>query len=38
MSEEARSYSMPLIGDKAPEFTALTTQGTVNFPEDFKGK
>ena len=24
--------------DKAPEFTALTTKGTVNFPEDYKGK
>ena len=38
MNEEANSYRLPLIGDKAPEFTALTTQGTVNFPEDFKGK
>ncbi len=38
MNEETTSYSMPLIGDKAPAFTALTTQGTVNFPEDFKGK
>ena len=38
MNEETNCYSMPLIGDKAPAFTALTTQGTVNFPEDFKGK
>lgn len=29
---------LPLIGDKAPAFTALTTNGTVNFPEDYKGK
>lgn len=29
---------LPLIGDKAPEFTALTTNGRVNFPEDYKGK
>ncbi|MBQ2747650.1 MAG: peroxiredoxin [Firmicutes bacterium] len=29
---------LPLIGDKAPEFTALTTKGTVNFPEDYAGK
>lgn len=29
---------MPLIGDKAPEFKAVTTQGEVNFPADFKGK
>ena len=26
MNEEANSYRLPLIGDKAPEFTALTTQ------------
>jgi peroxiredoxin (alkyl hydroperoxide reductase subunit C) len=30
--------SMPRIGDKAPEFTAVTTQGTINFPTDYKGK
>ena len=29
---------MPLIGDDAPSFTAVTTQGTINFPEDYKGK
>lgn len=29
---------LPLIGDKAPSFTALTTNGTVNFPEDYAGK
>ena len=29
---------LPLIGDRAPEFKALTTKGTVNFPEDYKGK
>lgn len=28
----------PLIGDKAPAFRAITTQGEVNFPEDYKGK
>lgn len=35
---ENQSYSMPRIGDMAPEFTAQTTQGTINFPADFKGK
>jgi peroxiredoxin (alkyl hydroperoxide reductase subunit C) len=29
---------MPRIGEKAPSFTAVTTQGKINFPEDFKGK
>ena len=29
---------LPLIGDKAPAFQALTTNGTVHFPDDYKGK
>ena len=29
---------MPLIGDKAPEFKAVTTMGEINFPEDKSGK
>jgi len=29
---------IPLIGEKAPSFTAETTQGMVNFPEDYAGK
>lgn len=29
---------MPLIGDYAPSFKAVTTQGVINFPEDYKGK
>lgn len=28
---------MPRIGDKAPEFKAVTTQGEINFPSDYKG-
>ncbi len=31
-------YTMPLIGDKAPEFEAKTTQGDIKFPQDFEGK
>ncbi len=29
---------MPLIGEKAPSFKAETTQGPVNFPDDYSGK
>ena len=29
---------LPLIGDKAPAFKALTTMGTIRFPEDYEGK
>lgn len=29
---------MPRIGDKAPSFKAVTTQGNINFPEDYAGK
>ncbi len=31
-------YSMPLIGDEAPHFTAKTTMGEIKFPEDYKDK
>jgi len=29
---------MPLIGDNAPSFEAVTTQGKMNFPKDYEGK
>ena len=29
--------AMPRIGDPAPEFTASTTQGDINFPSDYAG-
>jgi peroxiredoxin 2/4 len=35
---EQKSVSMPRIGEKAPEFNAITTQGNINFPSDYKGK
>lgn len=35
---EETNYRMPLIGDPAPAFEAVTTQGNIKFPEDFKGK
>lgn len=30
--------SLPIIGDRAPEFEALTTKGKIKFPEDYNGK
>ena len=36
--EETKIYKMPLIGDPAPSFKAVTTQGEINFPEDYSGK
>ncbi len=43
MSDEIKTTEetlprVPLIGEKAPSFKALTTQGEINFPEDYKGK
>lgn len=35
--EENNQVSMPRIGDAAPEFKAVTTQGEINFPADYKG-
>ncbi len=34
---EEQVYAMPRIGEKAPEFKAVTTQGDINFPGDYKG-
>ena len=31
-------YPMPKIGEAAPAFEAVTTQGNIKFPEDYKGK
>ena len=35
--EENQTVSLPRIGEKAPEFKAVTTQGNINFPSDYKG-
>lgn len=35
--EEVKVNQMPLLGDPAPEFTANTTHGEMNFPKDYKG-
>jgi len=36
--QEQQVVSMPRIGDAAPEFKAVTTQGEINFPSDYKGE
>jgi peroxiredoxin 2/4 len=35
--DEEKTISMPRIGEPAPAFKAVTTQGDINFPEDYKG-
>lgn len=35
--ETEKSVSMPRIGDKAPAFKAVTTQGEINFPDQYAG-
>ncbi len=37
MEENTTIVPMPRIGDKAPEFKAVTTQGEINFPTDYQG-
>jgi peroxiredoxin (alkyl hydroperoxide reductase subunit C) len=32
-----QAVSMPRIGDKSPAFKAVTTQGEINFPNDYSG-
>ncbi len=36
-NKETPNMSMPRIGDKAPAFKAVTTQGEINFPGQFLG-
>ncbi|MBK8804378.1 MAG: peroxiredoxin [Fibrobacteres bacterium] len=36
-STNATPVSLPRIGDKAPAFKAVTTQGEINFPEQYSG-
>ncbi|HZY24230.1 MAG TPA: peroxiredoxin [Bacteroidales bacterium] len=35
---EDRNFRIPLIGESAPSFTAESTNGTINFPDDFGAK
>ena len=36
--KENRNFRIPLIGEKAPSFTAESTNGTVTFPDDYGRK
>jgi len=38
MTEEVKVNQMPLIGDDAPSFEAVTTEGPMKFPEDYQDK
>ena len=35
--EQQEIFAMPRIGDAAPAFKAVTTQGEINFPADYSG-
>jgi peroxiredoxin (alkyl hydroperoxide reductase subunit C) len=37
MEQTTTQMAMPRIGDKAPAFKAVTTQGEINFPEQYAG-
>jgi peroxiredoxin (alkyl hydroperoxide reductase subunit C) len=37
-TQVSNTVSMPRIGDNAPEFKAITTQGEINYPSDYTGK
>ena len=34
---QEKTVAMPRIGDPAPKFKAVTTQGEINFPDDYSG-
>jgi peroxiredoxin (alkyl hydroperoxide reductase subunit C) len=36
--QQTEVAAMPRLGDPAPAFTAITTQGEINFPGDYAGK
>jgi len=36
-SSAIQNYPIPRIADKAPAFKAVTTQGDINFPDDYSG-
>lgn len=38
IQETEQQTPMPRIGDKAPKFKAVTTQGDIDFPDDYTGK
>ena len=36
--KEDRNFRIPLLGEKAPSFTAQSTNGSINFPDDYGRK
>jgi peroxiredoxin (alkyl hydroperoxide reductase subunit C) len=36
-NDQQKPISMPRIGERAPAFKAITTQGEINFPDQYKG-
>jgi len=38
LSQDSKDIRIPLIGESAPKFTAESTMGTINFPDDYFAK
>lgn len=38
MAQESKNQRIPMLGEGCPKFTATSTQGKVNFPDDYYGK
>jgi len=38
LSQQGKDPKIPLIGSDAPTFTAISTNGTITFPDDYGNK
>jgi peroxiredoxin (alkyl hydroperoxide reductase subunit C) len=37
-AQDTKEYNIPLLGERAPSFTAQSTMGEISFPQDYYGK
>lgn len=38
LQAQEKNYQAPMLGDQAPKFTAMSTSGKINFPDDYFAK